>query len=103
MQPNSKKTKHLLFGTAKKLYHREITTLELSVDNVSLEESVGEKLLGVIIEPYLSWDLHIDYLIKKLNSRMCLLKRAKVYLTIECRKMLFNALNKPILEYCCTV
>ena len=78
MQPNSKKTKRLLIGTAKKLYYIEITTLELSIDNVSLEESVGEKLLGVIIDPYLSWDLHIDYLIKKFNSRICLLKRAKV-------------------------
>ena len=50
MQPNSKKTKHLLIGTAKKLYHSE-TTLELSIDNVNLEESVGEKPLGVIIDP----------------------------------------------------
>ena len=54
MQPNSKKTKYLLIGTAKKLYHSEITTLELSLDNVKLEES--EKLLGVVIDPYLSWD-----------------------------------------------
>lgn len=33
MQPNIKKTKHLLIGTAKKLYHSEITTLELFIDN----------------------------------------------------------------------
>ena len=60
--------------------------LELSLDNVRLEESVGEKLLGVVIDPYLSWDLHIDYLIKKLNSRIYLLKRSKVslHVTIEC-------------------
>ena len=57
----------------------------------------------LLVYPFLSWDLHIYYLIKKLNSRICLLKRAKVYLTIECRKMSFNALIKPILEYCCTV
>lgn len=105
MQPHSKKTKYLLIGTAKKLYHSEITTLELFMDNLRLEESAGEKLLGVVFDPYLSWDLHIDYLIKKLNSRIFLLKRAgeKVYLTSECRKMLYNALIKPILEYCCTV
>lgn len=85
MQSNSKKTKYLLIGTAKKLYHSEITTLELFMDNLRLEESAGEKLLGVVFDPYLSWDLHIDYLIKKLNSRIFLLKRAgeKVYLTSE--------------------
>ena len=63
---------------------------------------MGEKLLGVIIDLHLSCNLHIDYLIKRLNSRICLLKRAKVHLTIQCRKMLFNALIKPILNYCCT-
>ena len=105
MQTNSKKTKYLLIGTAKKLYHSETiaTTLDLSIDNTILEESVGEKLLGIVIVPNLSWDLHINYLIKMLNSRICLLKRAKAYLTIECRIMLFNALIKPVLEYCCTV
>lgn len=97
-----KETKHVLSGTAKKLYHSEITALELSIDNKRLEESVGEKLLGVIIDLHLSCNLHIDYLIKRLNSRICLLKRAKVHLTIQCRKMLFNALIKPILNYCCT-
>ena len=60
--------------------------MELSIDNIRLEESVGEKPHGVVIDPYLSWDLHIDYLIKQLNARICLLKRENVYLTIECRK-----------------
>ena len=103
MQTNSKTTKYILIGTANKLYHSETTTLELSIDNTMLGESVGEKLLGIVIDPNLSWDLHIKYLIKTLNSRICLLKRAKAYLTIECRRILFNALIKPILEYCCTV
>ena len=70
MQPNTKKTKYLLIGSAKKLYHSEKTTLELSIDNARLEESEREKLLGVVIDPNLSWDLHIDYLIKRLNSRI---------------------------------
>ena len=94
MQHNIKKTKHLLIDTAQKLYHTEITTLELSIDNARLEESVGEKRLGVVID---------SHLIRKLNSKICLPKRATVYLTIECRKMLFNALVEPILQYRCTV
>ena len=77
--------------------------MEIYIDNIKLEEAAGEKLLGVVIDSNLSWNLHIDCLIKKLNSRICLLKRAKVYLTFACRKMLYNALIKPILEYCCTV
>ncbi|KAK2553455.1 hypothetical protein P5673_025214 [Acropora cervicornis] len=37
-------------------------------------------LLYFLIDPYLSWDLNIDYLIKELNSRICLLKRARCLL-----------------------
>ena len=103
MIPNTKKTKHLLIGSVQKLIHSSETTMEIYIDNIKLEEAAGEKLLGVVIDSNLSWNLHIDYLIKKLNSRICLLKRAKVYLTFACRKMLYNALIKPILEYCCTV
>ena len=103
MIPNTKKTKHLLIGSVQKLIHSSETTMEIYIDNIKLEEAAGEKLLGVVIDSNLSWNLHIDYLIKKLNSRICLLKRAKIYLTFACRKMLSNALIKPILEYCCTV
>ena len=103
MIPNTKKTKHLLVGSVQKLNHSIETTMEIYIDNIKLEEAAGEKLLGVVIDSNLSWNLHIDYLIKKLNSRICLLKRAKAYLTFACRKMLYNALIKPILEYCCTV
>ena len=108
MIPNTKKTKHLLVGSVQKLNHSSKTTMEIYIDNIKLEEAAGEKLLGVVIDSNLSWNLHIDYLIKKLNPRICLLKRAKAYLTFACRKMLYDALIKPILKYCmvwgnCTV
>ena len=103
MIPNTKKTKHLLVGSVQKLNHSSETIMEIYIDNIKLEEAAGEKLLGVVIDSNLSWNLHNHYLIKKLNSRICLLKRAKAYLTFACRKMLYNALIKPMLEYCSTV
>ena len=61
-------------------------------------------LLGVkLADTHLDWDNHIDYIIIKLNSRIGLLKRAKKYLNLSERKLLYNALIKPILEYCCSV
>ena len=42
--------------------------MEIYVDNIKLEEAAGEKLLEVVIDSNISWNLHIDYLIKKLNS-----------------------------------
>ena len=53
---------------------------------------------------HVTWHSHIEYLIGKLNSRIYLLKsRAKGYLSLHCRKLLFNAFVKPIFEYCCSV
>ena len=66
MKPNTKKTKHLLIGTVQKMNHSSNTTMEqLSIDNSNLREAVGEKLLGLIMDSNLSWNLNIDYLIKK--------------------------------------
>ena len=68
-----------------------------------LDKANDEKILGVKIDKHLKWDKHIGYLISKLNSKICLFKCARCYLTTHCRKLLYNAINKSILEYCCTV
>ena len=60
-------------------------------------------LLGIRIDSNLSWNLHIDYITSKLNCRINLLRRSKQFLYLHCRKLLYNSLVKPILEYCCTV
>lgn len=39
----------------------------------------------------------------KLNSRVNLLKRARKYLNLSIRILLYNAFIKPIFEYCCSV
>ena len=104
MITNTKNTKYLLLDFNQKLNHSSETAMEICFDNIKLEEAEGEKLLGVIIDSNLSWNLQIDYLMKKnLNSRICLLKRAKACLTFARRKMSHIALKMPILEYCCTV
>ena len=46
---------------------------------------------------------HILGAIDKSNSRICLLKRAKTYLNHWLRNLLYNALIRPLFEYCYTV
>ena len=103
IKPNIKKTKHLLIGTHQKLRYASISSLKLNLNGTAVEEAVNEKLLGVKHDRNLSWNDHVDYLMKKLKSQFFLLKRAKSYLSISARKMLYNALIKFALEYCCTV
>ncbi|CAB4029966.1 Hypothetical predicted protein, partial [Paramuricea clavata] len=77
MKPNITKTKHLLIGTHQKLRHANISSLELNQNGVPIEEVKDEKLLGVKLNKYLSWNDQVNCLMKKLNSRFFLLKRAK--------------------------
>ena len=103
MVPNTKKTKQLLIATRQKLQHMNQPTLSLYLNGNRVEEAEDEKLLGVRMDNHVSWHSHIEYLIGKRNSRLYLLKRAKGYLNLRCRKLLFNALVKPIFEYCCSI
>ena len=77
IMPNT--TKQLLIGTAQKLCHADKDFLDLLLNNARLDEATGENIHGVKIDKHLKWDKHIDYLISKLNSRICLLKRARFF------------------------
>ena len=106
MVPNAKKTKQLPIATRQKLQHvnqsKQCQQMDLYLNVNRVEEAEDEKLLGIRIDNHLTWHSHIEYLIGKLNSRTYLL-RAKGYLNLHCRRLLFIALVKPIFEYCCSV
>ena len=72
MVPNTKKTKHLLIATQRKLEHANNPTLNLHLNGNRIEEAKDEKLLGIKIK-HISWHSHMEYLIGKLNSRIHLL------------------------------
>ena len=47
----------------------------IALNDVKLEEAIGEKLPGIRIYKYRTWNLNMDYVISKLNCRINLLKR----------------------------
>ena len=55
--------------------------MSIFLNDVKLEEAIGEKLLRIRIDKYLTWNLQ----------------------SLDSGKLLYNSLIKPILEYCCTV
>ena len=77
--------------------------LTFTLRGIEIEEAVNEKLLGVKIDKHLNWNNRIDYIITKLNSRVNLFKRARKYLNLSYKNLLYNALIKSIFEYCCSV
>ena len=97
MKPNPTKTMQMLIRTSQKLRCVDKTCMSLFFNDVKLEEAVGEKLLGIRIDKYLTWNLHIDYVISKLNCKINLLKRSNIVIFLDCRKLLYNSLIKTLL------
>ena len=90
----------MIFGTRQKLSRCKECALTLFLDDRKLEQAQEERLLGLDIDPTLSWSNHVTNR-KKLLKRVAVLARIKKFLPIKYRIILFNASIKPILDECC--
>ena len=72
---NQKKTKVMSFNFTEN--YQLTTRLEMNSEN--LEVVSQAKLLGVIITNDLKWDSNTEYLVKKANSRMQLLRKVSSF------------------------
>ena len=70
---------------------------------VKLEQSDGEKDIGVLVDETISFSTHIQNQINKTNSIMGLIRRTYTYLDEQSFKYLFQALVRPHLEYAAAV
>ena len=70
---------------------------------VKLEQSDGEKDIGVLVDVTISFRTHIQNQINKTNSIMGLIRRTYTYLDEQSFKYLFQALVRPHLEYAAAV
>ena len=92
---NQKKTKVMIFNFTEN--YQFTTRLELSREN--LEVVSQAKLLGVIITNDLKWDSNTDYLVKKANSRMQLLRKVASFTkSKEDKKAIYLLYIRSILE-----
>jgi hypothetical protein len=73
------------------------------VGQVKLEQSDGEKDIGVLVDETISFSTHIQNQINKTNSIMGLIRRTYTYLDEQSFKYLFQVLVRPHLEYAAAV
>ena len=64
-----------------------------------LDITIAEKDLGIIIDPNLSFDTHINEIVKKCNRLSGMLIRTMTNLTPKIMIPLFKSLVRPVLEY----
>ena len=98
---NAAKTTSLCMSASNRKTHMEFENC--SLNNQQIKHSSWEKLLGVSIDKNLTFQTHIDNILKKCNSQLYLLTRIKCFLNLDSRKMFYNAYILPHIDYCCTV
>ena len=91
----------MLTGTHQKL--SSVQSFTVSVNDEDLEKVYKFKYLGVILDPCLTWNEHIEHIGNKISSRLGMLRRARKVIPKEACITLFNAMVVPLFDYCYVV
>ena len=73
---------------------------QLCINGVALERVASTSFLGVKIDQKLNWKCHIEYVNKKLNKCLGILRKVKGVLSTTCLIKLYNAFILPHINYC---
>lgn len=98
---NAAKTKTLLVS-GKRLHNMLSPSdmrLNVRANGIALEQCNNAKLLGIVLDENLSFDLYIDSLCSKISKRLGILKHIKSYLPIDERLLFYSTMIKPLFLY----
>ena len=99
---NQSKTKFMLIGSRQRLC--TLSPLpSLEIDGIPVNQVSHTKSLGVLIDENLSWNMHINKLIKKIASSIGAIKRVRPFVPFTTLQYIYNSLVQPHFNYCCVV
>jgi len=96
LQLNVSKTKVILVRGIRKKVSK--SNIKIKLDNAVLEVVSEIKYLGVMIGKNLNFTAHVDYLGKKIDSKLGVFRRISVNLT-HMRCVVYKAIIAPLFEY----
>ena len=99
---NATKTEFMLIGSRQRLSNLS-DTLELSIDNVPIEQVPSVKSLGIYIDENLTWHSHTDKLCKKIASAIGAIKRVKPFEPQSTLLNMYISLVQSHFDYCSLV
>ena len=94
---NCDKTVSMLFGSHKMLTKCSQLSLQVQGKNIRHVESM--KYLGMLLDPNLKWNLHIDQMCTRISKLIRLLSRLRHTINLANLKIVYNALILPIFDY----
>ena len=74
--------------------------VSMKIDNIELENTSSEKLLGITIDSKLNFKEHLEGIIKKASRKVNVLSRITPYMNLTKRKLLMNSFFTSQFNYC---
>ena len=75
-------------------------TSSIEIEGTKIVNSESEKLLGITFDSNLSFNLHLEETCKRASQKLNALARVSPYISVEKRKILFNAFFLSQFNYC---
>ena len=97
---NTEKTKIMLITTRQKRLYVNENNLTVSYNNIDLQVTSGDKILGVYIDKNLQWNNHYQAVCKKVSTNLWLLSKICNFLSRDHRLMYYKAYIQPHLNNC---
>ena len=94
---NFKKTKCMLFGFRVKL--KNLNCPRLRLNNTNIDFGHQYKYLGVILDPHLTFNKHLNNIIKITAHKINLLSKVRLYLTKDASLTIFKTMILPYFDY----
>ena len=71
----------------------------LKINNYEIERVKDFNFLGITIDEHMDWNMHIQKISNKISRNLGCLNRLKRFLPLNTRKLLYNSLILPHLQY----
>ena len=103
MKINSEKSKEIIISVAQDGNFRS-TIPNIKIDGRDIAQVFHAKLLGVTISQDLTWNKHVDNIVKKAGKRLYMLYQLKrAGITQKDLVSVYVSVVRPVLEYACPV
>ena len=94
---NCDKTVSMLFGSPKML--SKCNQLSLNVNGKNILHVHCMKYLGLVLDPSLKWNLHIEQMCIRISKLVRLLSRLRHTINLSNLKIVYNSIILPIFDY----
>ena len=99
---DKKRNKYSNIGSHNKLANLKYQ-FNVKIDEHFLERAKTYKYLGIDLDENLSWDSHIDNIVKKVSAGLGAIRRVRSLVPRETLIMIYKALVQPYFDYCSSV